>query len=145
MSTHLRKLFIMPQSISIQNLGIFGEEDKAFFFDFQVEPVLDKLEKSKPCGPRVSVSWTDGAQTALTTFRQWPPLPCPCPRLHRHRFPAATPPTSTAFGSYKGRPPPTPTVEHPFFLLHLLPPTAPPFPPPQIACSGLSPTDLTMP
>jgi hypothetical protein len=71
---------------------------------------LNKLEKSKPRGPRVSVSQTNGAQATLTTFRQQPPLPCPCPwprrrRFLTHRFPAATLPSSTASSGYKGRPP----------------------------------------
>jgi hypothetical protein len=74
MFPQLRKLFIIPQSSRIQNLGIF-RQGKAFFFDFHVEPVLNKLKKNQnrvgpPCqphGPSV------GTQTALTSFQLWPP------------------------------------------------------------------------
>jgi hypothetical protein len=57
------------------------------------------------------------------------------------------PPSSTASGGYKGRPPPT--IEHPFFLLCLLPPHCATIPavaePSRTTRSGLSPTDSTTP
>jgi hypothetical protein len=122
------------------------EQDKASFFYFQVELVLNKLEKSKPCRPRVSVSRTDGAQITLTAFRQWRPLPCPCPRPCHRYFPDATPSSSTFSGSYKGA--------HPHRGAPFLPP--PPFSPhcaaipaaaelPRTARSSLSPTNSTTP
>jgi hypothetical protein len=110
MSAQLRKLFIMS-NLAACKIWEFLEQDKSFFFDFQVEPVLNKLEKLKPRGPLVSVSQTDGAQTALIAFRQRSQPPCPRPRPHRHCFPthcfpAATSPSFTASGGYKGCPPP---------------------------------------
>jgi hypothetical protein len=129
----------------------FLEQDKAFFFDFHVEPVLNKLEKSKPRRPRVLVSQTDGAQTTLTAFKKWPPLPCPrpqprCRRFPAHRFLAATPSSSTAPGGYKGRPPPPWSILFSSSAFHPHCTTIPSAAElPQVARSDLSPTDLTTP
>jgi hypothetical protein len=100
----------------------------------------------------VSVSRTDDAQTAPTAFRQWQPPPCPRPQPHRyhfpaHRFPAAMPPSSTASGGYKGRPPTPPWSTHyssPAFHPHYA--TIPAVTElPRTARSGLSPTDSIAP
>jgi hypothetical protein len=99
----------------------------------------------------VSVSRTDGAQTAPTAFRQRPPPPCSRPRPHRHyfpthRFPTATPPSSTASRAIKGA--------HPHCGAPFLPPLpfAPHYAtipaaaePPWTARSSLSPTNSTTP
>jgi hypothetical protein len=77
------------------------------FSNFYFEPVLVKLKKNQNLvGPTVSCpvrttdqpcpDRADRPQTVVAAA-------LPCPRLPRCRFP--TPPSSTASGSYKGRPP----------------------------------------
>jgi hypothetical protein len=153
MFPQLRKLFIIPQSSRIQNLGIF-RQGKAFFFDFHVEPVLNKLKKNQnrvgpPCqphGPSV------GTQTALTSFQLWPP-----PLIAAPGFTTAPPSVHRLWRLYRAPPlgndpfPPSPRspplcrrtiiIEPPPRSPSALPVAAPSFAP----TSGVSSTPLPAP
>jgi hypothetical protein len=106
MSAQWRKMFIISQAAYMQKFGNFWSTVRPFF-NFHVEPVLDKLEKkTKPRGPRSSASQTGRCSDRADHSRPSPPISLPCR------------PPSTASTSYNGSPTP---VKDPFSLLR--PPT----------------------